>query len=282
MLSCRFHKNDTLFSFMRRVFDVFINESKRRAERTSRRSCLFAAEYKLPTGGEVLISKNILTVRVEDIFEQKCGCPICITIKASEDNSCEYISGSAMMEPDIRIETNRLGFCREHFDMLLKTSQKLPLALILSTHLDEIRAEAFGDTKTALGKRMKRGAEFEKTCYICSRTESDLDRFFHGMFKLYAQDEHFRKLFSEQEYICFPHRNLLLNLAQKALKKDVLRQFCEETERLSENRLVQIRNGLEEFCRSFDYRNIGKQLSENAENAPENAIEFITGKPKKD
>ncbi len=267
---------------MERIFAVFIMKAKTFEKNSAGIFWLFTAEYKLPTGGVVLISKNILTVRVEDIFEKKCGCPICLTIKASEDNSCEYISGSAMMEPDIRIETNRLGFCPEHFDMLLKTSQKLPLALILSTHLDEIKAEAYGENKTALGKRLKRGGEFEKTCYICSRTESDLDRFFHGMFKLYAQDEHFRKLFSEQEYICFPHRNLLLNLAQKALKKDVLRQFCEETERLSENRLVQIRNGLDEFCRSFDYRNIGKQLSENAENAPENAIEFITGKPKKD
>ena len=217
--------------------------------------------------------KNILTIRVDDIFEQKCGCPICLMRKASEDNSCEYISGAAMMEPDIRIETNKLGFCAEHFSMLLKTSARLPLALILSTHLDEIQNEAF-DKKNSLA----RSEEFEKTCYICSRTDDDLDRFLHGMFGMYKEDEAFRKLFSEQEYICFPHRSLLINRARKVLKKDVLKQFENETEALAKNRLIQLRGGLDELCKSFDYRNAGKPLSETAQNAPEKAIEFLTGK----
>ncbi len=230
------------------------------------------------------MKKNILTIRVDDIFGQKCGCPICQTEKISEENACEYIAGSAMMTPEIRIETNKLGFCAEHFDMLLKTSARLPLALILSTHLDEIQNEAYGVRTSSFGKNPKaeRSAEFEKTCYVCSRMDGDLDRFLHGMFKMYAEDESFRKLFSEQEYICFPHRNLLLNKAGKALKKDILKQFCAETERLSADKLIQIRKGLEELCSSFDYRNAGKPLSENAEFAPERAIEFITGRPKKD
>lgn len=221
--------------------------------------------------------KNLLTIRVDDIFGQKCGCPICLTRKASEDNSCEYISGAAMMEPDIRIETNKLGFCAEHFDMLLKTSARLPLALILSTHLDEVRNEVF-DKRSAKTARTERGEEFEKTCYICSRIDDDLDRFFHGMFTMYKEDEAFRKLFAAQEFICFPHRNLLINKARKVLKKDILKQFEDETETLAKNRLIQLREGLEELCRSFDYRNAGKPLSEIAQDAPERTIEFLTGK----
>lgn len=30
-----------------------------------------------------------------------------------------YITGAAMMEPDVRLETNRLGFCKEHFDQII-------------------------------------------------------------------------------------------------------------------------------------------------------------------
>ncbi len=225
------------------------------------------------------MKKNILTIRVDDIFGQKCGCPICLTKKISEENSCEYIAGSAMMTPEIRIETNKLGFCERHFDMLLETGARLPIALILSTHLDEIEAKAY-EAEPAFGKNAKaeRGAEFEKSCYVCSRMNDDLDRFLHGMFKMYAEDENFRKLFSEQEYICFPHRNLLLNNARKYLKKDMLKQFSQETERLSKERLKLIRSGLEELCRSFDYRNVGKPLSENAEVSPENAVCFLTGR----
>ena len=219
------------------------------------------------------MKKNILTIRVDDVFGQRCGCPICLARKVSEDNSCEYISGAAMMEPDIRIETNKKGFCAEHFNMLLKTSARLPLALVLSTHLDEIQNQAF-DKKTAI----QRGEEFEKTCYICSRIDGDLGRFLHGMFGMYKEDEEFRKLFSEQEYICFPHRNLLISRARKALKKDILKQFEGTTETLAKNRLVQLREGLDELCKSFDYRNAGKPLSEIAQNAPERTIEFLTGK----
>ena len=227
------------------------------------------------------MKKNILTIRVDDVFGQRCGCPICLARKASEDNSCEYISGAAMMEPDIRIETNRLGFCAEHYNMLLKTSARLPLALVLSTHLDEIQSEAFDKKADRFAKNAKaeRSELFEKTCYICSRIDDDLDRFLHGMFGMYKEDESFRKLFSAQEYICFPHRNLLLGRARKTLKKEILTQFEEATETLAKNRLIQIREGLDELCRSFDYRNVGKPLSENAENAPEKAIEFLTGKP---
>lgn len=217
--------------------------------------------------------KNILTIRVDDIFGQKSGCPICTARKISEDNSCEYISGAAMMEPDIRVETNKKGFCVEHFNMLLKTSARLPLALVLSTHLDEIQNEAF-DKKTAI----QRGEEFERTCYICSRIDDDLDRFLHGMFGMFKEDESFRALYSAQEFICFPHRNLLISRARKALKKDILKQFEEKTEELAKNRLIQLRGGLEELCRSFDYRNVGKPLSETAEDAPERTIEFLTGK----
>lgn len=227
--------------------------------------------------------KNILTIRVEDIFGQKRGCPICLARKASEDNAIEYIAGAAMMEPDIRIETNKKGFCPEHFNMLLKTSARLPLALILSTHLDEIKSEAFGTAPGVFTKnaRLERSAEFERTCYICSRMDADLDRFLHGMFGMYTESADFREQFSEQEFICFPHRNLLLSKARKSLKKDVLRQFADAVEKLAENRLIQLREGLDELCKSFDYRNSGKPLSENAEKAPERAIEFLTGKPLK-
>ena len=227
------------------------------------------------------MKKNILTIRVDDIFERKCGCPICSAQKISEDNACEYIAGAAMMEPDIRIETNKNGFCAEHFNMLLKTSARLPLALILSTHLDEIQSEAFDKKNDLFSKnaKMERSAEFERTCYICARMEADLDRFLHGMFGMYRDDENFRRQLSGQEFICFPHRNLLLSKAQKALKKDVLKQFCDDVEGLAKNRLVNIRSGLDELCRSFDYRNAGKPLSENAKDAPEKAIEFLTGKP---
>ena len=49
--------------------------------------------------------ESILTIPVTDIFEPKCGCPICRLRDTLEQRTVEYIMGAAMMEPDVRIET---------------------------------------------------------------------------------------------------------------------------------------------------------------------------------
>ena len=64
--------------------------------------------------------ESILTIPVNEIFEPKCGCPICAMRDILEKRTVEYIMGAAMMEPDVRIETNRQGFCRTHFEQMLK------------------------------------------------------------------------------------------------------------------------------------------------------------------
>ena len=40
-----------------------------------------------------------------------------------------------MMEPDIRMETNREGFCFSHFQRMLKAKNRLSLALMLESRL---------------------------------------------------------------------------------------------------------------------------------------------------
>ena len=49
---------------------------------------------------------SILTIPISEVFEPKCGCPICLMRDMLEKRSVEYIMGSAMMEPDVRSETN--------------------------------------------------------------------------------------------------------------------------------------------------------------------------------
>ena len=62
--------------------------------------------------------ESILTIPVTDIFEPKCGCPICRLRDTLEQRTVEYIMGAAMMEPDVRMETNKLGFCKTHFEQM--------------------------------------------------------------------------------------------------------------------------------------------------------------------
>ena len=82
--------------------------------------------------------QDICTIPISEVFEVNDGCPICRMKETVEKRIVEYIMGAAMMEPDIRIETNRLGFCERHFDMMLNSRGRLQLALMLESHVNEI------------------------------------------------------------------------------------------------------------------------------------------------
>jgi hypothetical protein len=115
------------------------------------------------------MNDSIYTIPISEVFEPKDGCPICRMRNTLEKRCVEYITGAAMMEPDIRIKTNEKGFCKTHFDMLFKRQNKLSLALQLSTIysenlLDNIKVVS--DKKRAK-KQVEYIEKFEKTCVVC-------------------------------------------------------------------------------------------------------------------
>lgn len=57
-----------------------------------------------------------------------------------EEHICEYIMGAAMMEPDVRQDTNRLGFCFTHYQQLMMQNNRLSLGLMLNSHLEYLEA----------------------------------------------------------------------------------------------------------------------------------------------
>lgn len=84
------------------------------------------------------MAEQIYTIPINEAFEQSGGCPLCRMKKKLERESLDYVMGAAMMDPDVRIRTNRLGFCRRHYDDMLSMKNRLSLALMLESHLDEV------------------------------------------------------------------------------------------------------------------------------------------------
>ena len=78
---------------------------------------------------------DICTIPVSEVFEVNDGCPICRMRDTIERRIIDYIMGDAMMEPDVRIETNRLGFCEHHYDKMLSHRGRLQLSLMLQIEL---------------------------------------------------------------------------------------------------------------------------------------------------
>ena len=90
--------------------------------------------------------EQIYTIPVNEAFDAviekpECGCPVCMLYKRLQEDELDIILGASMMEPDIRIRTNELGFCLTHYNMMLGRRRMLGMGLILESHLDELKKE---------------------------------------------------------------------------------------------------------------------------------------------
>ncbi len=143
--------------------------------------------------------ESILTIPINEVFEPREGCPICAMRNTVEQHICEYIMGAAMMEPDVRQETNRLGFCYTHFNELLKQNNRLSLALMIDTRLTSLRAEIFENKSIffSKGAKAKKSGEVENTCFICSKVNWGIEHMLETVFTMFRDDEKFRALYSQ-------------------------------------------------------------------------------------
>ena len=115
---------------------------------------------------------DITNIPVAEVFEERDGCPICRLRDQLEQRVVEYITGAAMMEPDIRIQTNRKGFCIDHYRQMLARRNRLSVALMLESHLDEMEKEIFaGLPLVGKSPRKQEMAAARRTddCWICSQ-----------------------------------------------------------------------------------------------------------------
>ena len=203
-----------------------------------------------------------------------------------EEHISEYIMGAAMMEPDVRMETNELGFCFTHYEMLLQQNNRLSLGLMLNTYLETARTNIFEKKailfkNSAKQKKAKKANEMEQTCFVCSKVDWGVNHMLETVFTMYVKDENFRKLFKAQEYICIPHYNMLMEKASEKLQKGDLDDFANALDALVTEYMKKLNSDVNDFCNSFDYRNAGKLHTpemEHVRTSVERSIEFLTGR----
>ena len=91
--------------------------------------------------------EQIYTIPVNEAFEAvakpetQCRCPFCLMYNRLEANELDLILGASMMEPDVRLKTNEQGFCDTHYGLMFERSKRLPLALMMESHLDSLAKE---------------------------------------------------------------------------------------------------------------------------------------------
>jgi len=225
------------------------------------------------------MKESIYTIPISEAFETGEGCPFCRIHSRLEQHFVEYITGPAMMEPDVRIKTNEKGFCRHHYDMTLLQRNRLSVALMLQTRLDRL----LGD----MGKRAGRGASgalFRKaespagSCFVCECVNREFERMLANVAVVWARESDFKSLYARQEYICYPDYERIAAAARKKLRGADQSTFLKITAKLSSGRLSELKSDIDAFCNLYDYRNAGKAPGETTAAAIENAVDYLTRK----
>ncbi|MDE7294904.1 MAG: hypothetical protein K2N72_10820 [Oscillospiraceae bacterium] len=224
--------------------------------------------------------ESILTIPISEILEPKEGCPICRMRDMLERRTVEYIMGAAMMEPDVRIETNRAGFCSTHFAQMLKQKNRLSLALMLQTHLDETHNKLFSRKKLFEPKnaRKKKLSEINESCFVCEKVDWGMERLMRTFFEMYGKED-FAAQMREQEYICLPHFDLLTSLSPSYLSPKEAEGFNALCGELTEKYILTLYEDVSKYCSMYDYRNTGKDADwGNSKDSIERAIKFLTSR----
>ncbi|MCR5682612.1 MAG: DUF6062 family protein, partial [Clostridiales bacterium] len=158
--------------------------------------------------------EQIYTIPVNEAFEKVQEedshiCPFCLMYNRLEANELDLILGASMMEPDVRLKTNELGFCDAHLGMMFGRPKRLPLALMLESHLDQIAKDLDGNMGMFIGKTgdaaARRLDRLEHSCYICDRIEYNFSRMIETAALLWQSDSAFHDKVKKAPYFCLPH-----------------------------------------------------------------------------
>lgn len=222
---------------------------------------------------------DICTIPVSEVFEVNDGCPLCRMRDIVEHRIIDYIMGDAMMEPDVRIETNRVGFCEHHYSEMLSHRGRLQLALMLQSHIDDINGNVF--SKSIFNSAKQKGEKASKisdTCFICNKMEFGISRMIDTIYRCYENEKDFRELFNAQEAFCLPHYERLISGMDKRNMRKYAGEFVKNLNRITSDYSKNLHKNLSEYCTLYDYRANKQEANKECLDSVEKTIAFLNGR----
>jgi hypothetical protein len=220
--------------------------------------------------------------KVHDAYAEHGECPLCSLMDSAEKTCLVSFQGSRVMEPNVRVQTNKMGFCPDHYRKLYRGENKLGLSLVVHTHLQEklprLAAALEGAVKeaeAALSRKSKdAGArpldpilrfldEMRESCFICGLLAVDLDRYLFTIVYLWKQDPGFREVLRASRGFCLVHVRRLFEYARDALKARELAGFLEDVVPLMTGSLARLEREIFGFTQLFHDSN--RSLGSDAE-----------------
>ena len=228
------------------------------------------------------MKEQLYTIPVNDAFAVDCECPVCSMYDSLEKDAIEFTMGPSYMEDDIRMETNKIGFCTHHVKQLYKHQNRLGLALILHTHMQRTNRDL--EDLLSSDKPVKKGLFAKKTenaspvteyienlnqsCYICNRIDRIFARYLATIYHCYEHDEEFRRKFAASKGFCTKHFGMLYEGAPSRLSGNRLPEFIKPLNEVYLTNMKRVTDDLEWFTDKFDYRNEDKPWKNSKDALP--------------
>ena len=199
--------------------------------------------------------------KVHDAYGQGAECPLCFLMDGAERTILHSFQHSRVMEPNVRVKTNDVGFCPEHLGKLYQGENKLGLGLVILTHLEEkstgITAALDGLIAAARGASRERSRGIQQTvqsfeslrdsCFICGMLAQDLTRYSWTILYLWRKDPQFPARLKASRGFCLSHFCSVLAAATDALRGDRLADWLEDVVPLMKGSLAALQKDLLAF-----------------------------------
>ena len=223
---------------------------------------------------------HIHTIPVLDALKDPQGCAFCVMHNKLEEDAIQFILGPAYMEDDIRMDTNRVGFCKAHLSAMYAQQNRLGLAFMLHTHLQQLNKDLaafvqdkkpspiFG--KDTSGPTSKIHNHLDKTiasCYVCTKIESTFTRYIDTFLYLWSKGGEDASLIKSQKGYCLPHFSQLVEMAS-GLSRSKRERFIEEIVNPQLAHLKELELDIEWFTLKFDYRYVNEPWKNSKDALP--------------
>ena len=213
------------------------------------------------------MKEQIHTIPVIEALREPGLCAFCAMTRKLDEDAVRFIMGPAYMEEDVRMKTNKTGFCKKHMEAMYKEQNRLGLALMLHTHVQEINKNVknmadFVVKPTIFGAGsdsyiIRLGGHLAATnedCYVCQSVNSTFDRYVDTFFMLWLKGGPDAQLVQEQKGYCLYHFTVILKHAGKLGAKKHKRFLSEILPAWHES-MKELEADLEWFTQKFDHKN---------------------------
>lgn len=212
------------------------------------------------------MKEKLYTIPLSEAFEENSECPFCSLYNQLEKRAIEYTLGPSYMEPDVRIKTNKLGFCKEHYLKMYNIKNRLGLSLMVSSHIDDIineyesfyKTEYFSEKKGIFSKKKLCSDNMMhnllNSCFICDKISTDMDKFFDTFIFMWRKENEFRDKVLSSNAFCLQHFDKIINLAYKKMSANEFEEFFEILFEKQKSNFIRVKEELDWFIQKFDYR----------------------------